>query len=426
MSRSYRIGRGQPPKEHRFQKGRSGNPNGRPRNTAASPLKSSAEARRRLLELARQPMLTKKGGKEVTTTLGEAADILFAQLGLKGSQRALLQVRRELAQAAAEEQQELSEQYQFWRQWKRDHVNAKLYCAANPDRKLPWPHPVDIRIDAISRRVKFLGALDADELPLYLAVLDVAELYLVEAELAARASGSADALVCYLRQQAHTAYQSAAPSLGGPSSDDIDMLSHRLTARVLDLRAAGVTELRSRRTALFSKFCAALTTLDMSVPSRPPMHTTSSARPKSGGVNKRHRLCSVASNADLRRKVHEWLSKEDGLNSIARSLGAKGASHSVLARYVRLYKRVKSSWTGGADIPPKDLPASLRAFQKTCARFQSYLSERDIDEKERLRRSELPLKPEPTRKGGVSLENINFIKGQILGFDMEPPAETID
>lgn len=424
MSRSYRIGRGRPPKEHRFAKGRSGNPNGRPRKPVSSP-KTSAKARKSLLAIARQPITIKMGGNEVSTTLAEGIDMMFAQGGLKGGPRAVLQVRREFAQAAAEEEQDLSDQYQFWRQWKRDHENAKLYCAAHPDRKLPWPHPVDIRIDAISRKVTFLGAMDADELPLYLAVPEVAELYLVEAELAARASGSADALVRHLRQQAYSAQQSAAPSLGGPGRDDVDMLSHRITARVLDLRAVGVTELRSMRAALFSKFCAALTTLDMPVPGRPPMHTASSARPKSDGSSKRHRLCSVASNADLRHKVHDLLSNGHGVTSIARLLGSKGASRSVLARYVRLYKRINSSWRSDASLQPKDLPTSLRTFQKTFAQFQSYLSDRDIDEKERLRRGELPLKPEKDRKGGASPETINFIKGNILGLDVDPPAETL-
>ncbi len=366
------------------------------------------------------------GGKEVSTTLAEGIDMMFAQGGLKGGPRAVLQVRREFAQAAAEEEQDLSDQYQFWRQWKRDHENAKLYCAAHPDRKLPWPHPVDIRIDALSRRVTFLGPLDADELPLYLAVLHVAELYLVEAELASRGNGTADTLVRHLRHQAYSAHQSAAPSLGGPGNGDDPMLLHRLTARVLDLRAMSLTELASERTALFAKFCAALTTLDMSVPSRPPVHTTTPTRPKSVGVNKRHRLCSVAGNPDLRRKVHEWLSKGHGLNSIARLLGAKGASHSVLARYVRLYKRIRTSWRSDASLQPKDLPASLRAFQKTFAQFQSYLIDRDIDEKERLRRSELPLKRKLERKGGASPEAINIIKAKILGLDVDPPPEVRD
>lgn len=187
-----------------------------------------------------------------------------------------------------------------------------------------------------------------------------------------------------------------------------------------------LAELTSGRTALFAKFCAALTTLDMPVPNRPPVHTTTPARPKSGGVNKRRRLCSVAGNADLRRKVHEWLSKGHGLTRIARSLGAKGASHSVLARYVRLYKRIMTSWGSDALIQPRDLPPSLRMFQKTFAEFQTHLSERDIDEKERLRRSELPLKPEKDRKGGASPEAINIIKSQILGLDVDPPPEVRD
>ncbi len=427
MTRPYRVGRGQPPKDTQFQKGRSGNPSGRPTKQAtASP--TSAVARKKMIALSQQPTRTVFGGKEEIREVWDAANAAHLQMGFKGGHRALSQIRREMAQAAAEEEQERSDQYQFWRKWKRDHDGAKLYCTDHPDRKLPWPHPVDIRIDAIAGRVSFCGPLDGDELPLYRAVVEVAELYLIEAEITARAHGSAHPLVRYLRHLAFDAYRSAAPSLGGPLTDqERPALLHRLTSLALDTRAMVVTELRAKRADLFSKFCAALATVDRSVPHWPPVRLAVPAhKPKAKGPKKRHRLCSIGQNDDLRRQIHALLGDGQGVNAVIQSIARSRTSQSVVARYCRLYKRVLQSWTADGELPSKDQPTSLREFKRTFAQFQSYLSERDIGEKERLRRHELPLKPEPTRKGGVSPERINFIKSEILGLEVDPPAEIMD
>lgn len=427
MTRSYRTGRGKPPKETQFQKGVSGNPNGRPRKQTTQTANSRA-ARQKMLDLSKQPMRTVQGGKEVTTELWDAANMAHTQMGLKGGHRALSQIRREMAEAAAEEEQERADQYAFWRQWKRDHDGARLYCADNPNRKLPWPHPVDIRIDAIAGRVWFSGPLDGDELPLYRAVVEVADLYLIEAELTARASNGSDPLVRYLRQLAFDVYVSAAPSLGGPLSDqEQPALLHRLTALVLDVRATGVTELRAQRTELFSKFCAALTTVDRSVPHWPPLRFAGAGRrPWAPGPQKRHRLCSISRNGDLRQQIHDRLANGQGVMAVARAIGRTRTSQSVVARYCQLYKRILQSWSVEAEVPTKDRPSSLREFKRAFAQFQLYLSERDIADKERLRRSELPLIPQEMPRAGASAESIYLIKSKILGLEADPPPATLD
>lgn len=263
---------------------------------------------------------------------------------------------------------------------------------------------------------------------MYRAVVEVADLYLIEAEITARATNSADPLVLHLRRLALDAYLSAAPSLGGPLSDqEQPALLHRLTALVLDIRATSVTELRARRAELFSKFCAALATVDRSVPHWPPLrHAAPARRTSNTDSKKRHRLCSISRNGDLRQQVYVRLANGQGVKAVAKALGRTRTSQSVVARYCQLYKRILQSWSVDAEVPVRDQPTSLREFKRAFGQFQMYLGERDIADKERLRRCELPLKPEEMPRGGASQETIDFIKGKILGLPVGEPPKLMD
>ncbi len=85
-SRDYQVGYGQPPAEHRFQKGTSGNPRGRPkRDTRALPGLGLREA---LLKAASQPLAMTLDGQRITTTRGEALVHQLLAQALKGDLRA--------------------------------------------------------------------------------------------------------------------------------------------------------------------------------------------------------------------------------------------------------------------------------------------------------------------------------------------------
>lgn len=82
----YEVGYRKPPAEHRFSKGRSGNPRGRPRKQSAS------LARRDLYDAvgraARQPLRVTKNGRAYWTTQIEALAQQLTLKALQGDMRA--------------------------------------------------------------------------------------------------------------------------------------------------------------------------------------------------------------------------------------------------------------------------------------------------------------------------------------------------
>ena len=79
---SYEVGYGKPPKEHRFQKGRSGNPRGRPKTKKVEELDVSA-----LLE---DPVAVKLDGKQREMPPFEISTRQIAKKALEGNTSAMI------------------------------------------------------------------------------------------------------------------------------------------------------------------------------------------------------------------------------------------------------------------------------------------------------------------------------------------------
>jgi hypothetical protein len=75
------IGYGKPPKDKRFAKGRSGNPNGRP--------KGSKNLLTSFLEISRERITVKEGGRPRTMTKGEAVLHQLTNKAASGDLRAI-------------------------------------------------------------------------------------------------------------------------------------------------------------------------------------------------------------------------------------------------------------------------------------------------------------------------------------------------
>ena len=84
----YEVGYGKPPTKHRFKKGKSGNPRGRPRKTK--------DFRKLADQVLDQPVVILEGGKRVTVTIRQAIVKQLAHDALKGNARA----RQELIKLA--------------------------------------------------------------------------------------------------------------------------------------------------------------------------------------------------------------------------------------------------------------------------------------------------------------------------------------
>ena len=80
MSGEYEVGYGKPPKHTRFQKGRSGNPEGRP--------KDSRNLKTELAEELQEQIIVKEGGARQTVTKQRAMVKSLTAKALKGDARA--------------------------------------------------------------------------------------------------------------------------------------------------------------------------------------------------------------------------------------------------------------------------------------------------------------------------------------------------
>lgn len=84
MSDDYEVGHGKPPKQTQFQKGRSGNPDGRPK-ASATPTKKAASV---LKEILNKKITVKDGGKTRRITKLEALLETLLNDALRGDKTA--------------------------------------------------------------------------------------------------------------------------------------------------------------------------------------------------------------------------------------------------------------------------------------------------------------------------------------------------
>ena len=83
---AYEVGYGKPPADHRFRKGQSGNPRGRPRGHSA-PL-GRRDLLNALTQAAREPIAVTKDGRTIRTTQIEALAQQLTRKALQGDMKA--------------------------------------------------------------------------------------------------------------------------------------------------------------------------------------------------------------------------------------------------------------------------------------------------------------------------------------------------
>lgn len=165
----YQVGYGKPPMTTRFQKGKSGNPRGRPR-------KQRKEEREPALSFAAQranQLLMSEAYRPVTIREGErvielpAIQAVFRSMGvsaMKGNrfaQRTLADLVREVE----EEDRKLNLEYldasmDYKIRWEKEIERCRKAGLPEPQ---PLPHPDDVIIDVRKGTVRMAGPMTAEE-----------------------------------------------------------------------------------------------------------------------------------------------------------------------------------------------------------------------------------------------------------------------
>jgi hypothetical protein len=179
----YEVGYGKPPAHSRFQKGQSGNPQGRKKGSKNRiPDMKEERFKAIILDEAYREIDVREGDNRVTLPVIRAAVRTLANKGLKGETRSLKNFM-ELVGLVEQERNET------WREYLKTMIDYKYDWDQELDRRkrlgitdLPEPelHPDDVIIDLRSGDARIAGPMTKEEVDLWERgreeVIDLAEL----------------------------------------------------------------------------------------------------------------------------------------------------------------------------------------------------------------------------------------------------------
>lgn len=162
----YEVGYGKPPAQHRFQKGKLGNPGGRPKGA------TSKVPRGQGLDFGTQPanqMLLEEAYRRITSREGETiielpvTKAVFRSMGvaaMKGNRLAQA-IMAELVRTLEEEDRQLRSSHfetacEYKTSWEQAIEHA---CNRGLEEPVPIPHPDDVILDFRNAEVRYAGPL---------------------------------------------------------------------------------------------------------------------------------------------------------------------------------------------------------------------------------------------------------------------------
>jgi hypothetical protein len=160
------AGYGHPPEQHRFQKGRSGNPRGRPRKKKAQPIDPILDGYigDLILVEAMRPVQIKENGEVTEMPMAQAIIRSLNVSALKGNHRAQVAATAMLKATQDRVLDGRRAVYEAAVEYKREYRQVFAECDRRGEpRPDPIPHPDEIAIDEKTLEVRFNGPQSHDE-----------------------------------------------------------------------------------------------------------------------------------------------------------------------------------------------------------------------------------------------------------------------